>query len=83
MNTGIKAKIHLCYIYAFLCVSLFLSCPTEQCYAMSQSEVNISDTESSRATNIYWRYQKINNVLYKRLYNYDTEQWIGDWIKVS
>lgn len=28
-----------------------------------------------------WRYKISNNVLYKRLFNYSTGQWIGDWIR--
>lgn len=34
----------------------------------------------SRADNIQYRYKFINGRLYKRLYNYSTQEWIGDWI---
>lgn len=29
---------------------------------------------------IKWRYKTTNGKTYKRLYNYTTQQWIGDWI---
>lgn len=36
----------------------------------------------TRDNYIGWRYEKINGILYKRLYNYTTNCWIGDWIPV-
>lgn len=30
-----------------------------------------------------WRYKVINGNLYKRLYNYSTGRWEGDWIFVA
>ena len=32
---------------------------------------------------IEWRYKVENGLLYKRLFNYTTEQWVGYWILVS
>lgn len=52
--------------------------------AASMSEDTCSDTEiSPRKPNIGWRFKMENGRLYKRLYNYSTEQWIGDWIAVN
>lgn len=31
---------------------------------------------------IQWRFKVENNKVYKRLYNYSTLVWIGDWIYV-
>ena len=28
---------------------------------------------------IGWRYKKVNEKLYRRLYNYSKEKWIGEW----
>lgn len=36
--------------------------------------------QESRADVIGWEYKTINGKLYKRLYNYTTKEWIGDWI---
>ncbi len=35
---------------------------------------------STYADRIEWRYTITNGVLYKRLYNYSKNIWIGDWI---
>lgn len=35
---------------------------------------------SARADHIEWRYSTRNGVVYKRLYNYSKNIWIGDWI---
>lgn len=37
----------------------------------------------TRSDNIEWVYKKINGKYYKRLYNYSTGEWIGDWILVG
>ena len=31
---------------------------------------------------IEWRWKIENNKLYKRLYNYGSAEWVGDWIYV-
>lgn len=46
-------------------------------YAISDNNYNVS---SLRADDIRYRYKSINGILYKRLYNYSTHEWIGDWI---
>lgn len=47
----------------------------------SSSEINSSEIILF-SDKIKWRYKYINNVLYKRQYNYTKKKWIGDWIKV-
>jgi hypothetical protein len=32
---------------------------------------------------IEWRYKFVNGKTYKRLFNYTTNSWIGDWILVK
>lgn len=36
-----------------------------------------------RADIVGWKYKTMDGKLYKRLYNYTKEQWIGDWILVG
>lgn len=36
-------------------------------------------TIAPRAPIIGWRYQTIDGVLYRRLFNYTTQEWIGEW----
>lgn len=31
------------------------------------------------ADDIQWRYKEENGKLYRRLYNYSTDSWVGDW----
>lgn len=38
---------------------------------------------SPRAEIIDWRYKVVNGVLYKRLYNYTRQEWVGKWIRVG
>lgn len=28
---------------------------------------------------IRWRYKTVDGIIYKRLYNYTKQQWIGEW----
>ena len=30
-----------------------------------------------------WRYKVVNGKLYKRLFNYSMNEWVGDWILIS
>ena len=48
-------------------------------YASTNESCNLV---SNRADDIQYRYKIINGKLYKRLYNYSTGEWIGDWIPV-
>ncbi len=45
------------------------------------AQENISQIEPGSDI-IDWRYKVENGKLYKRLYNFTKEQWIGDWILV-
>ena len=45
------------------------------------AQENISQIEP-RSDVIGWKYKNIDGKLYKRLYNYTKELWIGDWILV-
>lgn len=42
------------------------------------NEINDEYTVT-RSDIIDWRYKTENGKLYKRLYNYSKEQWIGEW----
>ena len=36
-------------------------------------------TVSPRSPGIGWRYTTIDGRLYRRLFNYTTQEWIGEW----
>ncbi|MEQ3104812.1 hypothetical protein AAA074_16760 [Coprococcus comes] len=57
---------------------ILLTTPHQQVYA----EARTYDIEQTLRTNdIRWRYKIIDGELYKRKYNYTTNQWIGKWEK--
>ncbi|MGN0401971.1 MAG: hypothetical protein ACI4HQ_06885 [Acetatifactor sp.] len=81
MNTGKKAsKIILLLSAMGFALSIFF-CPANTITVKAYSP----DTEvaSPYAQTIQYRYVIIGNALYKRLYNYSTGNWIGDWIYVG
>ena len=50
---------------------------------ISTAQSSASDSSiTPQSDDIGWRYKTVNGKLYKRLYNYSTNQWIGDWILV-
>ena len=44
------------------------------------NDIGMNETNITRADRIEWRYKIIDGVLYKRLYNYSKDEWIGDWV---
>lgn len=47
-----------------------------------QAATSAESTVQPRAPRIEYRYKIEDGKLYKRLYNYTTMEWIGDWIYV-
>lgn len=61
---------------------ILLTTPSRQVYAEARLYDNLYDIEQTlRTDDIRWRYKMINGELYKRKYNYTTNQWIGKWEK--
>ena len=51
-------------------------------YASEQSKIESCSTVSSvqpRSAIIEYRYKVVNGDLYRRLYNYTEQCWVGDW----
>lgn len=69
---------------SFICTLTLLFCTSAQA-ATATAPKPITTSSVSNATpfsdNIGWRYKTIKGILYKRQYNYSTNQWIGNWIK--
>ena len=57
----------------------------EACQGVTAEVATVStgNTAEVRKTNIYWRYYELNGRVYKRLYDYEKDMWIGDWILVK
>lgn len=49
----------------------------------TEAAVSSGATADPCADSISYRYKVENGKLYRRLYNYTTETWIGDWIYVG
>lgn len=81
----INKKIQLLFISFSLFFALtFLSCTNVQAAASTDSNpiITVSVFNATPfSDDIRWRYKSINGILYKRQYNYSTNQWIGKWIK--
>ena len=61
-----------------------LACALPQISIIRQitaSHSALTEAPIARAPVVEWRYKVENNILYKRLYNYSIQQWIGDWIR--
>lgn len=76
-------------ILAFYCVAaLSFSALTSSILTTNTLDAIIPQYASSDANispqsdDIGWRYKTVNGKKYMRLYNYSTNQWIGDWILV-
>lgn len=62
-----------------IAISVFF-CPVSSVPAQAaQTEEN---TVMPLSDDIQWRYMVVNNAIFKRLYNYTTQEWIGKWIYV-
>lgn len=84
-----KRSFYLTIICAFILSFNFESTVLATSFSTTTPIVihkNLPESDSSEITpfsaDIGWKFKTINGVLYKRLYNYTTREWIGDWIKV-
>lgn len=72
----------LATIAGALCLSLTIlaspitSVPVQAAPAQDDAVMPLSDY-------IYWRFKIEGTHLYKRLFNYSTAEWIGEWIYVG
>lgn len=76
-----KRKKKLAALGCMACLSLsILSCPVA---TMSvQAAVPENEAVMPMSDNIEWVYDIVEGKVYKRLFNYSTDNWIGDWIYV-
>ena len=65
-------------------LTLLLSCPitviNTQAIGYSPQSSSNSETIQPRAAIIEWVFKEFNGKMYRRLYNFQTKEWIGDWI---
>mgnify|MGYP003623487547 CR=1 FL=1 len=72
----------LCTTLAVLTI-LFSYCMTASATSRLQDEQNMSIRENVQIQPRYhvigWRFKVIDGQLYRRQYNYTTDEWIGKW----
>ncbi len=75
-------KLNKYFIYLICCMIFFFSLliTPNTTYA---SRINPTEIGTERSDIIQWRYKEINGKWYKRLFNYSTNSWVGDWILVG
>lgn len=79
MKNNKKKLITLAGIACFGMAVLFSPATT----LTAEAAVASNEAVSPCADSIGWRFKEENGKLYKRLYNYSTDNWIGNWIYVS
>ncbi len=81
IKKGIKRNILSAVSVASL--SLMLISAWEMPVHASEVPVGITASEEGEiaphSDMIEWRYKDINGVLYRRLYNYSEQHWVGEW----
>lgn len=73
-KTNLIKKYTVLFLLFFM-ISLPVCCSKPVITASASVVQPLSD-------DIRWRFKKENGKYYKRLYNYTTRSWIGDWILI-
>ena len=73
---------HFITTVGLLCCTLCLSVLPVSAAASAPQSAGIGTTIEPQKAIKEWLYKEENNKLYKRLYNYSTGQWEGNWIFV-
>lgn len=69
-------------ISSILLFTLIIVCGLIQPTSILANETDQPLTIEARADIIGWRYKTENGKVYKRLFNYTKNEWIGDWVQV-
>ncbi|WP_312354864.1 hypothetical protein [Aminipila sp.] len=83
----IKSKILLSIILVGISISATSVEASAQSYSDIAQPVSVNSTlivkdsgiVTPQAQIIGWRYKSVDGDLYRRLYNYSTGEWIGEW----
>lgn len=73
---------HLITTVGLLCCTLCLSVLPVSAAAAEPQSTGIGTTIEPQQAVKRWIYEERDNKLYKRLFNFSTGQWEGDWIFV-
>lgn len=67
-----------CFTILSVCPVTTMSVHAADCSSHITTQQN--DTIQPRAAIIQWVHKEVDGKLYRRLYNFQTKEWIGDWI---
>lgn len=70
------------YLYLGCCMAFFSTLTLASDAVFAQEMVSV-ESATEKSHDIQWVYKEINGKLYKRLFNYSTNSWVGDWILVG
>ncbi len=70
-------KMIMIFTISLAAFSSIMYIPPCKAYAME----NGSEAIMPMADKLVWRYKTVNGIMYKRLYNGSTKQWVGNWIR--
>lgn len=71
-----------CMIFSFIILlSPISAIPSQAAVIPAQAAASGGETIEPRAPVIEWVYKVENGVVYRRMYNHSTGEWIGDWIR--
>ncbi|MEY8523348.1 hypothetical protein AALA90_10005 [Lachnospiraceae bacterium 38-10] len=79
-------KIKSLKVFCIICsLTILLLCPAVTVSAQAadtppQAAPSGEETIQPHAPIIKWVFKEENGIIYRRLYNYSTGEWIGDWI---
>lgn len=75
-----RKLMHLSAIAAGAMVLLFMPLPAQASEAASPESSPTYQSIVPTAQIIDWRWKIEDGKMYKRLYNYTIQQWVGEWI---
>lgn len=69
-----------------LLLTIIFSIPFSSMVVNAQSQLTTITAEPYKKVNMRrtiteWRFKTVNRITYKRLFNYATQKWVGNWIK--
>lgn len=76
IRKGILISLFAC----FVCTEVVMA---GEMVDILQSSSAVDSVDTMRADVIQWVYKEINGKMYRRLYNYTKQEYIGDWILIG
>ena len=76
-------KKKLITLLGIACFGVTVLCSPVTTLTVEAAAPSTEDTVSPNADAISYRYKEVDGKLYRRLFNYTTNEWVGDWEYVA